>query len=106
MSETVTITPRTGRDSRGDLPADGTPFDLRANEVAPGNTARRFGVGADLSTVAFTVFLPLRDKGRVLDGYQIRVRETDLAARVQVWESGGRGALIVLAYVATGEEAA
>ena len=63
MSELVTIIPRTGLNSSGDPADDGTPFDLRALEVAPGNTAARFGVGADLSDVNFTVFLPLRCEG-------------------------------------------
>lgn len=105
MSETVTITPRTGNDRRGDPIPAGDPFDLKALEVVPGNTAIRYGIGADLSDVNFTVFLPLRAEGRVLDGYGIRVRELDLDVRVQVWKSGGRGAVIVLAHKATGESA-
>lgn len=104
MSEIVTITPRTGNDRRGDPIPPGEPFDLRAMEIAPGNTAVRFGLGADLSDVNFTVFLPLRCEGRVRDGYGIKVRDLDLDARVLLWKSGGRGALLVLAHKSTGEE--
>lgn len=112
MPETVTITPLGGRDSDGDPVDNGEPFEVRALEVAPGNTLRRFGIGGDLDAVDFTVFLPLRvrqDEGyvatvdRLPKDFSIRVRGRDCLGRAQVWDSGGRGGIAVLAHSATGK---
>ncbi|MGV0793023.1 hypothetical protein [Mycolicibacterium sp. XJ1819] len=116
MAETVTITPAGGRDSDGDPVADGAPFDVRAWEVAPGNTMERYGIGGDLDVVDFTVFLPLRIRDTDAGGYVstvsklteefwITVRERQCRGRAQEWESGGRGGVVVLAHSATGKAA-
>jgi hypothetical protein len=112
MAETVTITPAGGRDSDGDPVEDGTPFDVRAMEVAPGNTLLRFGIGGDLDTVDFTVFLPLRIRDgeeyvstteKMTEDFWIHVRGRDCRGRAQEWNSGGRGGIAVLAHSATGK---
>lgn len=105
MSEQVTITPRTGRDRKGDPRPAGAAYPLTALEVVPGNTLIRYGIGADLDTVAFTVYLPLRDESRIENDFGITVRGLECRARVQVWKSGGRGVVAVLASSTTGEEA-
>lgn len=112
MTEQVTITPVGGRNSDGDPTADGTPFTLTALEVAPGNTLLRYGIGGDLDTVEFTVFLPLRYRTAVdtyqpvaaalADDFTITVRNRVCKGRVQEWNSGGRGGVVVLAHSATG----
>ena len=120
MTELVTITPIGGRDSNGDPTEDGEPFDVTAIDVAPGNTMLRYGIGGDLDTVDFTVYLPLKRRvgldtvappQRMVialtgeDGageFGITVRGKQCRGRVQEWVSGGRGAVVVLAHSGTG----
>jgi len=115
MPEIVTVTPGGGRDAKGNPVPAGTPFEVMALEVAPGNMLVRYGVGGDLSTVEFTVFLPLRMRAadpvdgyvatvdRLTDAFSIEVRGRVCRGRAQVWDSGGRGGIAVLAYSATGK---
>lgn len=114
MSETVRIIPQGGRNSDGDpLPA-GTPFDLVAWEIAPGNTLLRYGIGGDLDSVDFTAFLPLRCRVAVdadwqttvsalTDDFRILVRGRDCFGRVQEWNSSGQGGVVVLCHSARGK---
>lgn len=114
MAETVTIVPNAGRNSDGDPVEPGAAFDILALEVAPGNTLQRFGVGGDLDTVDFTVFLPLRVRdgesyvstsSKLGEDFFIRVRNRNCVGRAQEWVSGGRGGIAVLAHSATGKGA-
>jgi hypothetical protein len=114
MPEFVTITPAGGLDAKGDPVTDGAPFTTMALEVAPGNTLLRFGVGGELDTVDFTVFLPLRIRvndefvvtAEVLtEDFWITVRGRRCQGRAQLWESGGRGGVAVLAHSAKGKAA-
>ncbi|SCX05968.1 hypothetical protein [Mycolicibacterium fluoranthenivorans] len=114
MSELVTITPQAGRNTDGDPQPAGTPFDLFALEVAPGNTLLRFGVGGDLDSVEFTAYLPLRRRipdtsdyqstvEALTDNFRILVRGRDCAGRLQEWNSGGQGGVVVLCHSARGK---
>lgn len=112
MAEQVTITPTGKRTAKGDPGTPGTPFDVLALEVAPGNTMLRFGVGGDLDTVDFTVYLPLRIRigpdyfrtvEKLTDDFAIDVRGRRYLGRHQEWSSGGRGVVAVLAHSATGK---
>jgi len=114
VSELVTITPQAEPNTDGDPQPAGIPFDLFALEVAPGNTVRRFGVGGDLDSVEFTVFLPLRRRipetsdyqstaEALTDNFRIMVRDRDCVGRAQVWSSGGRGGVVVLCHSARGK---
>lgn len=112
MAETVTITPIGGTNTDGDPAADGTAFDVRALEIAPGNTLQRFGVGGDLDTVDYTVFLPLRMRdgetyvatsSKLTEDFSILVRGRKCLGRAQEWASGGRGGVAVLAHSAAGK---
>lgn len=118
MAEIVTITPRFGNDTNGNPIPDGTPFPLTPLEIAPGNTVLQHGAGGDLDDVEFTVFFPLMVfrtalaghepvEALIEDGYGIRVRDRDCAARVQVWRSqrSGRGGVVVLARSVSGKGA-
>lgn len=118
MSETVTITPASpGLDSDGDPVTRGTPVQLTPIEIAPGNTLIRYGVGADLVDVNFTVYLPLTvytgdawvaTESVVRTGDIITVRGEPCVAMVQVWRSqrgGNRGGVAVLARLRTGRAA-
>lgn len=116
MTERVTITPLGGLNTNGDPRSDGTPFDLVAWEVAPGNTLLQYGIGGDLDTVEFTVFLPLRIRAQVgadwlwqpvidklTDSFAVDVRGRHCIGRAQEWNSGGRGGLAILCHSATGK---
>jgi hypothetical protein len=112
MAETVTIQPIAGRDSNGDPLEAGDPFGVRAMAIAPGNTLLRFGLGGDLETVDFTVFLPLRVRdgesyvatvSKLTEDFWITVRDKRCRGRAQEWSSGGRGGIAVLAHSATGK---
>ncbi|MCV7358483.1 hypothetical protein [Mycolicibacterium fluoranthenivorans] len=114
MSELVTITPQAEPNTDGDPQPAGAPFDVMAMEIAPGNTVRRFGVGGDLDSVEFTVFLPLRRRipdtqdyqatvEALTDNFRILVRDRDCAGRAQVWDAGGRGGVVVLCHSARGK---
>lgn len=117
MSEPVVITPQAGRDRKGNpLPA-GVPFTLNGR-VAPGNTARTYGPGGDLEEVDFTIYFPLRARRQnpttlewrwedvaelLTEDFTVTLRGTTCAARVQNWNDGGRGGIVVLAKSATGK---
>lgn len=114
MSELVTITPQASKNHDGDPQPAGTPFDVVAMEVAPGNTLLRYGIGGDLDSVEFTAYLPLRYRNPDTDAYQptrealtnnfrILVRGRDCAGRLQEWNSGGQGGLVVLCHSARGK---
>lgn len=112
MAETVTITPIAGYNTDGDPLSNGTPFTVPAMEVAPGNTLLRYGIGGDLDTVDFTIYLPLRVRvadaivvtsGALTDDFWITVRGKQCRGRAQEWSSGGRGGVAVLAHSATGK---
>lgn len=116
MTELVTITPLGGGDSDGNPRPAGTPFQLAALEVAPGNTLLRYGIGGDLDTVEFTVFLPLRVRAQVgpnwiwqsvetklTKSFAVDVRGRRCTGRAQVWNSGGQGGIAVLCLSATGK---
>lgn len=112
MAEQVTVTPIAGRSAKGDPGPAGTPFDVQALDVAPGNTMLRFGIGGDLKTVDFTVYLPLRIRigadyfrtvEKLTDDFWITVRGRRYNGRHQEWSSGGRGVVAVLAHSATGK---
>ena len=117
MSEVVTVIPTSGNDAYGDPVAQGTPVTLVPLEVAPGNTAIKYGMGGDLTDVEFTVYLPLRTRilanyyetGEfVKDGDEIVVRGRKCVAMVQIWRSQrstGRGGLVVLARSKSGKAA-
>lgn len=118
MTEQVTITPGGGSDSKGNPKPTGTPFTVPALEIAPGNTQLRFGVGGDLDNVEFTVFLPLRVRtgegvDRKLrptvevctDTFSVLVRGRQCRGRLQEWNSGGQGGVVVLCESATGKGA-
>lgn len=112
MSETVTVTPM-GMDANGD-PVIGDPVVLSAWEITPGNGLVSFGSGGDLTDVEFTVYLPLRvqsggswvDTATLIDdGDELTVRGRNCVATVQVWRSGGRGGVAVLARSRSGKAA-
>lgn len=114
MSETVTVTPQSGTNSDGDPMPAGTPFDVVAMEIAPGNTLLRYGIGGDLDNVDFTAYLPLRVKTAVdadyqttvsalTDDFRILVRGRDCLGRVQEWNSSGQGGVVVLCHSARGK---
>ena len=112
MSEQVTVVPA-GVNSDGN-PVTGDPLTLAATEIAPGNALVRFGSGGDLTDVEFTVYLPLRTQSQgswvdtatlIADGDHITVRGRTCVASVQVWRSGGRGGVCVLARSRTGKAA-
>lgn len=118
MSETVTITPGgTELNADGDPVTAGSPIELTAMEIAPGNVLIRWGVGGDLTDVNYTVFLPLRVRTDpdtwaetstlVHTGDEIEVRGDRCTALVQLWSSqrGRRGGLAVLARSRTGKAA-
>lgn len=114
MRELVTIRPDAGRDSDGDPLADGAPFDVRALEVAPGNTLRAPRTGGDLDSADFTVFLPLRIRAgdtyvvtstACTENFSIVVRGRTCRGRLQEWKSGGRGGCAVLALSRSGKGA-
>jgi hypothetical protein len=114
VTETVTITPDTGFDGKGNPKPGGTPFTVPALEIAPGNTQLAYGVGGDLDKVEFTVFLPLRMREadgwvsvaeKATDNFSVEVRERFCRGRAQVWQSGGRGGVVVLCHSATGRSA-
>lgn len=114
MTETVTVTPAAGIDSDGN-PADaGDPVTLTPLEIAPGNQLVSHGAGGDLTSVEFTVYLPLRVRvdgawtpieELVHTGDDIVVRGQRCTALVSVWRSRGRGSAAVLARSATGKAA-
>lgn len=68
--EQITITPRNGRDDRGEPLPDGAPFSVIARGVTPGATAARWGVTGTLDSVEFVValdlFVPIKDGDAVL----------------------------------------
>ena len=119
MTEVVTITPDTGFDGKGNPKPGGTPFDITALEVAPGATQLAFSAGGDLDSVEFTVFLPLRARlprldnpvltewasvaARCTENFSVKVRDRFCRGRAQVWDSGGRGGVVVLCESATGK---
>lgn len=117
MSEPVIITPKAGRDTSGDpLPA-GEPFTLHGR-VAPGNTTRTYQAGGDLEEADFTIHFPGRVRVEVdgewgwasvadllPDDFTVELRGQVCDGRVQVWDEGGRGGVIVLASSATGRAA-
>lgn len=113
MSERVTIVPDGGHDGSGDPLPDGAPIAVLAYEVAPGNTLLKFGVGGDLDSVEYTVYLPLRIRisgawtplaGILAKPFHIEVRERFCVGRAQVWDSRGRGGIAVLCHSATGKQ--
>lgn len=116
MSEPVVITPSAGRDTSGDPVPAGDPFTLRGR-VAPGNTTRTYGAGGDLEEADFTIHFPLRMRREsatpgewewvsvaelLPDDFTVFVRAKTCDGRVQVWDEGGRGGVVVLASGATG----
>lgn len=116
MTELVTITPDAGLDAKGNPTPGGTPLTLTPLEVAPGNTALAYGIGGDLDSVEFTVYLPLRARigdppawtavdEAATQNFSILVRGRYCRGRAQRWESGGRGGVVVLAHSATGKAA-
>lgn len=116
MTELVTITPDAGLDAKGNPQPGGTPFEVSALEVAPGNTLLAYGIGGDLDSVEFTVYLPLRIRmgdpavwtavdEAATQNFSILVRGRYCRGRVQRWESGGRGGIAVLCTSATGKAA-
>jgi hypothetical protein len=102
MTETVTVTPRSDRDDDGNPVPNGSPVDLKARAIAPGNTTVRYTESGNVDNVAFTVFLHLG--AAVKDGDLIRVRNQTCVARVQEWRSpwSNRGGVVVLAESFTG----
>lgn len=81
VAELVTITPRGGQDDDGHRLADGTPFDVEAIRVDPGNTAERYGAEGTVDEADFTVVLRLGSGVR--DGDWIKVRGRQCVARIQ-----------------------
>lgn len=118
MSEPVVVTPQAGRDRKGDpLPAVGDPFTLHGI-VAPGNTTRSYGAGGDLEEADFTIFFPLRIRREVsgewgwvsvaellINDFTVTLRGKTCVGRIQDWNEGGRGGVVVLALAATGKAA-
>jgi hypothetical protein len=102
MSETVTVTPRFERDDDGNPVADGTPVDLEAFAVAPGNTTITYTNAGDVDDVAFTVFF--QTPVAISDGDLIVVRGKPCNARIQLWENPYQthGGFVVLAEATTG----
>lgn len=111
MTETVTMRRRAGNDRRGNPRPAGAAFDVAALEVAPGNTLLRFGIGTNMSSIEHTAYLPLSCERQLLDGDGVLIDDWDLTlrgkqyrGRPQVWKSGGRGVVAVLAQSIAGEE--
>ncbi|AMU39239.1 hypothetical protein A3N99_02815 [Mycobacteroides abscessus] len=105
VAETITVTPKFDDDDNGDPVPDGAPFDLTPKFIAPGNTLREFGNTGDLEKADFTIYLHIRDRGKVKDNYAIDVRGKNCFARVADWVSPrtSRGIVAVLAKSATGK---
>ncbi|CPR79254.1 hypothetical protein [Mycobacteroides abscessus] len=112
MSEQVTIIPSGGHNGDGDALPDGAPLVLIAYEVAPGNTLLSYGIGGDLDSVDYTVFLPLRFRAdgiwsalapKLEKPFDIKVRGRRCKGRAQVWDSRGHGGIAVLAHSSTGK---
>lgn len=118
MSEPVIITPAPGRDLKGNPVAPvGEPFTV-LGLVAPGNTARTYVEGGDLEEIAYTIYFTARVRQhneatdewswqRIADllpeNFTATLRGSVCPARVQVWDEGGRGGVVVLASAATGK---
>jgi hypothetical protein len=102
MTETVTVTPRFGLDSDGNPVADGTPGDLEAFAVEPGNSTITYTNAGDVDNVAFTVFF--QAAVAIKDDDLILVRGKPCNARVQLWENpyATHGGFVVLAESVTG----
>lgn len=116
MTEQVTITPDIGSDAKGNPKPAGTPFTVPALEVAPGNTLLRYGVGGDLDSADFTVFLPLqirigspavrvRTAAACTENFTVLVRGRKCQGRLQEWDSGGQGGVAILCQSAKGKSA-
>lgn len=103
MAETVTVTPQSGYDSRGNPLPSGDPVVLPTLAIAPGNTVLQFGIGGDLDDVQFTVYMELDSS--INDDDEMTVRGKECRARVQEWRSPrtNRGGLVVLARSTTGK---
>ena len=84
--ETVTVTPQTGHDVKGDPIAAGSPYDLTPLEIAPGNTARVFTPAGTLETADYTLYFALGTA--INDDDDILVRGKKCRARVSIWKSG------------------
>jgi hypothetical protein len=102
MTEIVTVTPRFEKDDDGNPVADGTPFNLDAFGVAPGNSTITYTNSGDVDNVAFTVFF--RQAVNIKDGDLILVRGKSCNARIQLWENPyhTHGGFVVLAQSTTG----
>lgn len=103
--EQVRITAPGGLDANNNPIPAGVPVILTPLAIAPGNTTQAFGQGGDLDEAEYTVYLPLTDEGKILDGYGIHVRGRDCIARVKVWKWPAvttMGGIEVLCQSATG----
>lgn len=102
MSETVTLRHSAAEeyDSDGNPVEAGDPVELTPLEIAPGNSLVRYGIGADLDDVAFTVYFDLGTQ--IADDDELEVRGKHCLARVGLWDSTGLGGLAVLARSVTG----
>ena len=102
MTETVVLRHSADQewDSDGNPVAPGDPVPLQAIEVAPGNELLTYGIGADLSDVAYTVYFELGTQ--VADDDELEVRGDHCLAKVALWDSSGLGGLAVLARATTG----
>ena len=110
--ETVEVRSVSGFDNKGDPIAPGSPVTLTPIGIAPGNTANIVGENGALDVADFTLYFPLRVRLSggtyaatdtvVRDDYQVTVRERTCRARVQKWDVGGRGGVVVLCKSATG----
>lgn len=117
---TITVQTGGGLDEDGNPTASGGPVELTPLEIAPGNTVLRYGVGADLDDVQYTVYLPLRTRTAIdvagqaeytptvdliPDDSTVTVYGKPCKARTQVWQSQrgtSRGGVVVLCRSITG----
>lgn len=83
--ETVTVTPTFRRDADGNQPPDGTPYDLEAKAVAPGNQLLAWEIGRDIANVQYTAFF--QHDIPTETGHRINVRGDELTAYVHRWRS-------------------
>ena len=100
--ELVTVTPKFGRDDSGQPLPDGTPFDVVARAVTPGNTAKRLGVSGEQEEADFTVVFDVA--AAVKDGDAVTVRGRRGLARVSTFleEWADRDTRVALVRVRTG----
>ena len=110
MTETVTITPQGGLDANDDPIAAGTPFTLAALVAADDSTIAP-GADGSLDRIAYTVYLPLKIKGRtgwittisaMTSNFTITVRGNVCVGRVKEHRLNGVGGLEVKAIAQTG----